>query len=70
MNEPISSNVKRIIEEQGYKQKAIAARAGYDSVEFCNLLNDRKVMKSEDVLRICAALNVTPNVLFGVEKGA
>jgi len=72
MNEPISSNIKKIIDEQGYKQKSIAARAGYDSVEFCNMLNNRKVMKSEDITRICLALGVTPNDLFGYkqEKGA
>ena len=61
----VMSNVRRIIFEQGYKQKAIAARAGYTYQQFNNLLNDRKVVTDEDVIKLSEALKVTPNELFG-----
>lgn len=71
---PVIKNIKKIIEERGIKQKAIAAKAGYTAQQFSNMINERKIIECRDVLRISEALDVTPNDLFGItssdQKGA
>lgn len=64
----VMSNVRRIIFEEGYKQKAVAAKAGYTYQQFNNLLNNRKTVTDEDVIKLSKALNVTPNDLFGFNR--
>lgn len=66
---PVIIQTKKIIHERGIKQKVIAEKAGYTAQQFSNMLNGRKIIESTDVLRISAVLNVTPNDLFGIERG-
>lgn len=63
----IAENTKRIIEEQGVKQKSIAEKAGYTEQQFSRMMNDRNLISWHDVLRIAEALGVTPNDLYGIE---
>lgn len=63
-NEPVSSNILRLIEEKGYKQCAIAKRAGYSKAVFSNIVNDHRVIRPSDVMRIAEALDVEPGELF------
>lgn len=71
---PVIIQTKKIIQERGIKQKAVASKAGYTAQQFSNMLNERKIIECADVLRISAALDVTPNELFGItdndQKGA
>lgn len=64
----VASNAKRIINERGYKQKAIAQIAGYDVKTFNNLLNGRKIMTDWDIIAISNTLGVTPNELFAAVR--
>jgi len=64
MDSIVAKNAKRIIWEKGYKQKAIAERAGYSVNVFNAMLNNRRSIIDKDVVRIAQALNVTPNELF------
>lgn len=64
----VASNAKRIINERGYKQKAIAQIAGYDIKTFNNLLNGRKFVTDCDIIAISNALGVTPNELFAAVR--
>lgn len=66
MKSVIAVNVKRIIKEKGYLQKAIAERAGYNQLTFNNMLNGRKIITDRDVKNISIALKVEPNELFGI----
>jgi DNA-binding Xre family transcriptional regulator len=59
-------NIKIIISNKGLKKKSVADKAGYTKQQFSDLLNGRKTIKSDDVLRIAIALEVTPNDLFGI----
>lgn len=61
----VMNNVRRIIHERGLKQNAVANKAGYSYQQFNNLMNDRKLVTDEDVIKLARALEVTPNVLFG-----
>lgn len=67
-NEPMASNVQKIIEEKGLKQIAVAERAGYSKQQFNAMLNGRKVIKPCDVLAIAAALAVDTSALFVGKK--
>ena len=71
-NGPVSANILRLIEEKGYKQCAIAKRAGYSKAVFSNIVNDYRVIRPDDIMRIAAALDVEPGDLFTVKtkKGA
>lgn len=61
----ITRNVELIIESKGLKKKSVAMRAGYTKQQFSNLINGRKTIKPEDIVKIAMALEVTPNDLFG-----
>jgi transcriptional regulator with XRE-family HTH domain len=66
----VAINTKRFIESGGYKQVAIAKKAGYGEQQFSDMLNGRKTIKDTDILPIAKALGVTPNDLFATEQTA
>lgn len=61
----VAENTRRIIAEKGFKQKAVAARAGIPAGSFSAMMNNRKVIRDVDIISIANALSVTPNELFG-----
>ena len=63
-NAPVSDNVQRILQESGYKQCAIARKAGYSRQVFSNMINNKRVIRPKDVQRIASALDVEPEELF------
>lgn len=64
----VIKNIEAIIECKGLKKKSVADKAGYTKQQFSNLLNGRKTFKSDDIIRVAKALEVTPNDLFGITK--
>ena len=60
----VAENVKRIITEKGLKQKTVAAKAGYTEKQLSNMLSKRKNIYDIDIVRLCKALEVTPNDLL------
>ena len=60
----VAGNVRRIIQERGMKNKAVAEKAGYSESQFSAILSNRRVIKAIDVAAISDALGVTPNDLF------
>ena len=69
MESVIAINVKRIIKQKGYKQGAIAKKAGINEKTFSNMLNGRKIIADYDASKIIIALGVTPNEIFGIDTG-
>lgn len=65
MSSVVAQNTRRIINEHGLKNKAIAEKAGYSEKQFSNMLNGRRVITWIDIIKISNALEVTPNDLFG-----
>lgn len=61
----VAENTKRLIANRGLKQKAVAFKAGYDAKVFSAMLNNRKLIRDNDIVAIANALEVTPNELFG-----
>ena len=67
MNEAsIVQNTRRIIEERGLKQCAVAEKAGFTRKQFSALMNHRRTIKDTAVIAIATALEVTPHALFGI----
>lgn len=64
MARTVAENVKEIISERGLKQYAVAAKCGYPSNIFNNLLNGRKRIDEDDIFNLCRGLEICPNELF------
>ena len=60
----IIQNIRKIIKERGLKQNFVANRAGFTPQEFNNILCSRQLLKTESIVNLCNALDVTPNELF------
>ena len=67
-NAMLPENIARIIQERGFKQTAIAQRAGFTDQQLSDMLNGRKIIKPCDVVALSEALGVTTNELFFQEK--
>lgn len=63
-NEPITSNVKRIIDDKGIKQVAVARKANFSPNDFSRMMRGRKLIKPRDVNAIASALGVPINELY------
>ncbi len=61
----LQETIYSIMANKKMKQSLVAQAAGYDPKTFNAMLRKRKVIKPEDILRICKALEVSPNDLFG-----
>lgn len=64
MSTDVIPNVRQIINERGLKQCAIAEKAGYSKQQFNSMLNGRRQITDEDILKIIIALDVDANALF------
>jgi len=60
----VGASIKRIIDESGFEQKAIAQRASYDEKKFSNMLAGREDMLVSDIVRLALVLDVSANDLF------
>lgn len=67
-NQPVTSNILRIISVKGLKQKVVAQKAGYSSQQFSDMLNGRKIIRPLDTRAIAIALEVDANELFKVSE--
>lgn len=57
-------NIRRIINERGLKQCAVAEMAGYTKQQFNAMLTGRKLITDADICKITGALSVDANSLF------
>lgn len=67
-NEPIASNIKKIIESKGLKQIAVAGKANFTQSFFNAMIKGRRLIKPCDVNSIARALGVSVNELFTKEE--
>lgn len=64
MHEETLQNIKNIIEQKGYKKKVIAEKMGYKENQFSDLLNGRRLVRLDDIIKLCELLEVQPNDLI------
>lgn len=67
MRTAVIPNVRKIIDERGLKQCAVAERAGYTKQQFNAMLTGRRLITDVDICKITSALDVDANELFGKE---
>lgn len=67
-NEPVASNIHKIIIERCLKQCSIAQKAGYTPHMFNSMIKGRRLIKIADVVRIAEALGVNESDLFRKEE--
>ncbi len=71
-NEPVASGTKRIIAEKGLKNIRVAEKAGFNSQQFSDMLNGRRLMRAADIASIIGVIKeygIDANYLFGLERG-
>lgn len=64
MNAGVPEAIERIIKKKGMKKCAIASMANIEKNAFSEMLNGRRLIKLDDLLRISRALGVSPNDMF------
>lgn len=68
MNTVVIPNIRRIINERGLKQYAVAEKAGYTKQQFNAMLTGRKLITDVDICKITSVLDVDANALFMTRK--
>lgn len=68
MSTAVIPNIRKIIDERGLKQCAIAEKAGYSKQQFNAMLTGRRLITDADILKIIIALDVDANTLFMARK--
>lgn len=64
MNTVVIPNIRKIIDDRGLKQCAVAKKAGYTKQQFNAMLNGRRLITDIDIEKIIFALDVDANTLF------
>lgn len=60
----LSKNIRRIIDEKGFKQKAIAKECRINEKAFSNMLCNRQEIRTDNLPLIAKALDVDISELF------
>ncbi len=60
--------VRTYIDDNGYKQVAVAKKAGISKATFNTILNGKRTLYADDLRAICLALNVSPELFIDVNR--
>lgn len=63
-NAEVPNNIKRILREKNLMQSDVARQAGYTKQAFCDMLQNRKIIKASDIISVSQALGVSAGELF------
>lgn len=67
-NVVIRENIRSIIEEKGFVQKAVANRAGFSPQSFNNMLTGRRYIRADEIPRIAYALGCDSKDLYAFPR--
>lgn len=67
-NKPVVSNIVKIMDKKGLKQKAIAENADLSPQALCDAINGRRILKISEVNAIAKAMGVEVNELFKTDS--
>lgn len=60
----VTANLRRIINEKGYKMIVVARNAGINQQTFYNIMHGKSELRAEHIPGICKAIGCEPNDLF------
>lgn len=66
----LANRIRAIINERGLKQKFIAEHMDISPKKLSDMLNGHMRIYPEGIFKICSALGVTPNDIYGVSNSA
>ena len=69
-DEVIRMNIRTIIKNKGFIQKAVANRAGFSKQTFNDMLTGRRHIKADEIPRIANALGCDNSDSYSVPSGA
>lgn len=64
----IASGIKKVISSKGFVQRAVASRAGFTEQQFSDMLNGRKIIRADYLVRIADAIGVSVEDLYAAGK--
>ena len=67
-NMKVYKKVREHIIANGYKQVAIAKKAGISKATFNAIMNGKRTLHADDLSAICIALNVSPELFIEIKK--
>lgn len=67
-NSPVAENIKNCIKRKGLKQSFVARKIGIKENDFSAMLNGRKIIMTNLIPVIAAALETDPNTLLGFSE--
>ena len=66
--EGVGARIQRLREDKGWKQSDLARRAGFDQGFISHVESGKKTMSLEGLVRIAAALGLTPATLLEIPE--
>jgi len=66
--EGVGARIQRLREDKGWKQSDLAKRAGFDQGFISHVESGKKTMSLEGLVRIAAALDLTPATLLDIPE--
>lgn len=63
----VYEKIRAYIDEHGFKQVAVAQRAGIPKNTFNAIMNGKRTLYADDLRAICLALNVSPELFIEVK---
>lgn len=57
------------IRRRGFKQGAIASKAGLTEQQLSDIVNKRRKLEANEMFQLCRAMGITPDVLFDAARG-
>ncbi|MEZ3433901.1 MAG: helix-turn-helix domain-containing protein [Lachnospiraceae bacterium] len=67
-NMKVYEKVREYIVANGYKQVAIAKKAGIPNATFNAIMNGKRTLYADDLSSICIALNVSPELFIEIKN--
>lgn len=64
----VYEKVREYIVANGYKQVAIAKKAGIPNATFNAIMNGKRTLYADDLSSICIALNVSPELFIEIKN--
>lgn len=65
----IRMNIRTIIKDKGFIQKAVANRAGFSKQAFNDMLSGRRHIRADEIPRIANALGCDNSDIYSVPSG-
>lgn len=64
----VYEKVRMYIVDNGYKQVAVAKKAGISKATFNAIMNGKRTLYADDLKAICIALNISPEMFIEVKR--